>query len=876
MPSPFNSFPMRVPLYAATTPDSSGRSPMTPEVRRRQLADRLAAARAEYTTAARAGRAGRVVQARYAADMDEMMRSIVEAAGAVDGAVVVCAVGGYGRRTLCLHSDVDLLIVFDRPIDTPAERFVNAVLQPLWDVKLTVGQHVREISEFDAVEADNPEFLLSLCDLRLLAGDVTLFDDLLARVHRGDDTRAPRLVASLLELVRARHQSFNDTLYQLEPDLKSAPGGLRDIAAIRLLRQLVPAAFAARARVEGERLEDAEEFLLRVRSMLHVQNGRDANVLTHELQEKVARPMGFDAPEPHQQVEALMSTYFRHARQVDRALSWSLGVVRPADIADAAGPITEHLSIASDGVAFRDPVRAAVQPAVWLEAFAFAIETGERVSDDVLQIVQANVGRYTAEYFVATSEGRSRIRSMLRPTPGLSARLSDMLDCGLLGAIFPEFEKIHCRVTRDFYHKYTVDEHTLLTIRGLESLWHPPSASRARFGSILNEVHAPELLTLALLYHDVGKWRDGEHVAESVRLARPMLSRLQLPDHDRQVVEFLIEHHIAMSRVVFRRDFTDPETVAQFAALVGNEELLKKLCLMTLVDIDSVGPGTLTPWKEDLLWRLYVDAYNHLTLGYADELIQKDQADRAAVMAERPADISELELARFLRGLPRRYLSVFGLSTIYQHVRLARGLLPGEVHASLEKRDDIWELTVAALDKPYLFSNIAGVLSHFGMNIHRGQAMTTPDHLVLDIFEFSDDEGFLRQNAAAREEISKVLKGAVAGTVDVAALLKGRRQSLLHRRRRVVGTHVNLDSEHSQKYTVLEIVTDDAPGLLHRVSRVVSEHGCDVDLVLIATEGNKAVDVLHVTNAGRKLDPGDQALLKRELERTLEGQYEAD
>jgi [protein-PII] uridylyltransferase len=341
-------------------------------------------------------------------------------------------------------------------------------------------------------------------------------------------------------------------------------------------------------------------------------------------------------------------------------------------------------------------------------------------------------------------------------------------------------------------------------------------------------------------------------------------------------VEFLIGNHLAMSRVVFRRDFTDPDTVSQFASLVGNDELLKKLCLLTLVDIEAVGPGTLTPWKEDLLWRLYVEAYNHLTLGYADELIQKDHADRSAVMAERPSDISELELARFLRGLPRRYLSVFGLSTIYQHVRLARGLLPDELHASLEKRDDIWELTVAALDKPFLFSNIAGVLSSFGMNIHRGQAMTTPDHLVLDIFEFSDDEGFLRENADAREELSRVLKDAVAGTIDVTALLRGRQDSLLHRRRRVVGTAVHIDSEHSQKYTVVEIVTDDAPGLLHRISRVVSEHGCDVDLVLIATEGQKAVDVLHVTNAGRKLDAADQARLKRELERTLEGPNEAD
>jgi [protein-PII] uridylyltransferase len=302
---------------------------------------------------------------------------------------------------------------------------------------------------------------------------------------------------------------------------------------------------------------------------------------------------------------------------------------------------------------------------------------------------------------------------------------------------------------------------------------------------------------------------------------------------------------------------------------VGNEELLKMLCLMTLVDIDAVAPGTLTPWKEDLLWRLYVDTYNHLTMGYADELIQKDQADRSRVMAERPTDISELEMARFLKGLPRRYLSVFGLATIYQHVRLSRGLLPGELHAALEKRDDIWELTVAALDKPYLFSNISGVLAYFGMDIHRGQAITTPDHLVLDVFEFSDEEGFLRQNATAREEIARVLKGAVAGTIDVASLLKGREHSVVHRRRPIIGTFVHIDNEHSQRYTVVEIITDDAPGLLYRISRAISDEGCDVDLVLISTEGHKAIDILHVTKHGQKLAVPDQDSLRAALERAL-------
>ncbi|MEO7193099.1 MAG: hypothetical protein ABI051_18805 [Vicinamibacterales bacterium] len=841
-----------------------------------ELARLLAVARGEYAEAARAGRGGRPTQTRYAIAVDALVRQLVEhAAASVSTRYVVCALGGYGRRTLCLHSDLDVLMVFDGTIGPAEERFVNQVLQPLWDIKLTVGHHIRELPEMEQLDASNPEFLMALCDLRLLVGDVRLFDDVLERAHRGEATRETQMVDTLVPLIDERYASFNNTLYQLEPDVKKAPGGLRDIAAVRLIRSWAREAFAARQRPEGERIEEAEEFLFRIRSVLHLQIGRDTNVLTHELQEQVAQMLGMAGQDPRERVEALMGEYFRHARGVVQALAWTRRVVRPPAPSQSMGPVTDAVAIGADGVRFVDPVRASTQPLVWLEAFEVAIGRSEPVSDQVRTCIQANVGRYTADYFMATEDARVRLRAMLVPREGLSARLGEMLECGLLGTIFPEFERIHCRVIRDFYHKYTVDEHTLLTIRNLESLRRPSSASRARFSSILNEVRSPELLTLALLYHDVGKWRDDDHSVESVRLAAPMLARLQLADEDRQAVEFLIRRHLAMSQVVFRRDFGDPETVAEFAALVGSEELLKMLCLMTLVDIEAVAPGTLTPWKEDLLWRLYVDAYNHLTLGYADDLIQKDQADRARVLSDCPDDLTEEEVARFLDGLPRRYLTVFGMAAIYRHVRLARGLRPNEAHLSLEKRDAIWELTVAALDKPYLFSNIAGALASFGMDIHRGQAITTPEHLVLDVFEFSDEEGFLRQNAGAIDEMSRVLKTVIAGEVEIRSLLRGRERSLVHRRRREVDTRIHLDNEHSRRYTVLEIVTDDAPGLLYRISRAISDQGCDVDLVLISTEGRKAIDVLHVTKQGRKLADDDQQALRQELMRTLEATYEA-
>ncbi len=844
---------------------------------RQQLAAKLEAAREEYAADAIEGRGGRAVQARLAARLDGLVGDIV-ALGRHETMVpfAVCALGGYGRRTLCLHSDVDLLVLFDGTIARPEERFVNALLHPLWDLRLTVGHHVRELRELDRLDVDNPEFLLALRDARLIAGDERLFGGLQARLREAGPEPARQLLASLLSLVRERHARFNDTFYQLEPDIKNAPGGLRDLGAVRTIRAMAPPPIAGSDTIVVEKLEEAEDFLLRIRSVLHLAAGRDVNLLTHELQERVAETLGYSGAEARHRVEALMSEYFAHARAVFKAVESLRATIERAGDRRLPRQAGRHLEIATDGIRFSDPARAACQPALWIEAFRVALANGCAVSEQARSCIQGSAGHYTADDFTATEGERRQIRSLMRPRNGLYARLSEMHDCGLLERIFPEFARIHSRVIRDFYHKYTVDEHTLLTIRGLETLSRPTTPSRERFTAILQEVHAPELLTLALLYHDVGKWREHDHAAESAVMAQATMDRLQLPDEERQVIDFLIRNHLQMSRVAFRRDSEDPEVVAEFAQLVGSEELLKMLCIMTLVDIEAVSPDTLTPWKEDLLWRLYVDTYNRLTLGYADELIQKDQGALAVLIAGRPEDVAEEELTRFVNGLPRRYLALFDLGAIYRHVRLARDIHPDQVHATIEQHGDIWELSVVTLDKPYLFASISGVLSYFGMDIHRGQAMTTPDGLVLDVFEFTDDGGFLRQNPGATSEILSLLQAVVARTADVRTMLRGRERSVVYRRPRRVAPVVHVDNDHSRKFTVVEIIADDRPGLLYRISRAISGHGCDVDLALISTEGRKAIDVLHVSRGGGKLSDAAQAQLKRELEHVLEAGHETD
>jgi [protein-PII] uridylyltransferase len=293
------------------------------------------------------------------------------------------------------------------------------------------------------------------------------------------------------------------------------------------------------------------------------------------------------------------------------------------------------------------------------------------------------------------------------------------------------------------------------------------------------------------------------------------------------------------------------------------------------VDIEAVSTETLTPWKEELLWRLYVDTYNQLTLGYGDELIDSRQAELADLLADRPADLSAAEITEFLEGLPRRYLHLAKSDAIYRHVKLSRDIGPDDVHLSLEQKGSVWELTVVTLDKPFLFSNICGTLSSFGMNICRGHAMTNPNGFVLDIVDFTDDERFIELNQDAADRLYRVLRDVVSGRTDVTALLRLREQSVFHRRGKPrFAPLVHCDNQASRRYTILEISADDSMGLLYRISRVISRHGCDVDLVLISTEGKKAIDVFHITQAGAKLSEAAQVALTTDLQRILEGSDE--
>ena len=835
----------------------------------------LQAARDELAADTLLARGGLQSLARYSDHVDGLIRQIYRAARAhTDAPATVVALGGYGRRQLCMHSDIDLLFVFGSSIGAPEERFLRSMLHPLWDLRLDVGHHVRELADLAQPDTDNPEFLVALLEARYLDGDAALFEQLRTLCQgSGAAWRGPML-AALRDLLEQRHSQFNRTLYHLEPDIKNAPGALRDISAVRMITQFEDPARRLDIRVKIGRVDEAEDFLLRLRSVLHLKLGRNLNVLTHELQEVAAPMFGSPDDQPAGQVEALMSTYFHHARIVNRGLGASLRALEqptggtPVDVAD-------DLQRRDDEIWFTDGTRASLQPRVWLRAFETALDEGCTVSEQVLTCIERHGGRYSPERFFPATAQRDVLLRVLRPRPGLYARLSDMHNCGLLGRMFPEFHKVYCLVIRDFYHKYTVDEHTLQTIRNLELLCQPTTRSRRRFANLLAETPGAELLVLALLFHDVGKWTNKNHSEEGVRMAQGALRRIKLPEPDIATVEFLIRHHLRMSTAAFRRDTDDPEAVIQFARLVGSEQRLKLLCLLTLADVSAVGPDVMTPWKEDLLWRLYVDTYNRLTLGYGDDVIDTTAASLADLHEDRPADIAQGELEAFLEGLPQRYLRLVDKPHVYEHVRLSRDLRAPDVRCLLEQKGAAWELALVSADQPGLFSKVCGVLSYFGMDILRGQAMTNRHGTAVDLVEFTDRERFFELNEAARPDLTNLLADVVGGRQDIDEILLPKQRGMARREPVRIKPVVHFDNEYSRRFSILEILAQDAWGLLYSISRVISRHQCDLEFVLISTGGNRAIDVFHLTKGGAKLSGEDAAALQGSLEAMLAARAEA-
>lgn len=828
-----------------------------------------------------AGASGRAVVEAWTGATDRLIEFLVAAATThyrrryvqLDQRCAVIAQGGYGRGELNPHSDIDLLFLYPHQVTPYVETVTETVLYSLYDARAQVGHAVRTIRDCVRLSSGDIKIKTALVDARFLCGDRPLADDFFRTLDRDIKSRAPgKFIREKMLESENRHHSYGDSVYLLEPHLKEGQGGLRDlhtalwIAKIKFklasLRELAVKGVVNSRELAG--IEEAQDFLFRVRNALHFLYGGHQDQLTFEVQETVAENLGYrprlgDELKP---VEHFLRDYYLQAAAVTRfselIIDRSVNPPQPYRLIGRmmARTIRPSVRIVSGELNVTEPDFFEHDPLELVGIFVDAQRHGVRLAPGLAESVRTNVHLLgeaeredprLAELFLAILRGPARVYETL----------NEMHRLGVFSRILPEWAHLLCLVLHDHYHIYTVDQHSLMAVRELERL---RSGERAQslplLTQLMREVDRVELLYLGILLHDSGKGLGGGHSEKGAVFAREISRRLRLNEDDAAEVEALVRQHLAMSHLAQRRDVHDDKLLIDFARLVGSPEALKRLYLLTYADMRATGPTVWNTWKAMLLDEAYLRVQEVFACGFEPEDREKRvERIRSRVRESVRAAGGDLEeLEGFLSKMPQSYFLTTPEALIAGHAVLARrarreGLATEVTHFPAF---GFSEFTVATRDREGLFAILTGVIAANGMNILAARVATSSDGLALDAFRIShienperalDEERWIR----TRQLLADVLEGRR----DLAeTLARVSRPGILDRPvPSGVGREVVVDNRVSEEYSVVEVYAPDRIGLLHGLAQAIFELGLRIHIAKITTNVDQILDVFYLTES---------------------------
>lgn len=850
------------------------------------------------------GEGGLLVARRRAQVLDGLLNSLFCAADATarvrglkpKGRLALVAVGSYGRGTLSLKSDIDVIFLCDDPEDPLLVPITEAVLYPLWDVGAKVGHAVRGLDETLRLARTDISTATTLLDLRRIAGDTHVVEELLSRARK--ELFAEEDIDAFLDAMEkdtfSRHERFGGSLFLLEPEVKLGRGGLRDFDVgmwaararwpVSDMQSLVRC--GALQEKELQDLEAAQDGLWRVRNLLHLRARRTQDRLTFEDQEEIAAKLGFKDGATLG-VEQFMQTYYRHARNVASVAERLLKRARPyrpvkleplTDLPKGIVATENELGLQRSWVLDARPELALE---LYTEVTRHLRSTHEGARDDI--------SHWAADPTWCHALRRSRQAAALfckllchagEVPLRRNSILGELHELGLLLAMIPEFEPVTGRVQHDVYHVYTVDVHSIAAVDKLRALMRGDLAMEQSLASQLAaETPRPLPLYLGLLLHDIGKAYAKDHAHEGALMARTIAERLGLAPLDVDHVVWLVEEHLSLYHWATRRDTSDPDTVLEVARRVGSVDRLRDLYLLTVADVSTTNPQAMTEWKARMLEDLYVAVLRVLE-GRAPNLMQRAEEIRRSARIGFVGDAGQDLLEGFVDQMPERYLLAHPVDVIRSHARAARDRKEQAVHVASfpGPTNDVIELMVLTDDRPGLLADIAAALSANRVEITAAQIYSrervAQRREAVDLIHVRPSSHV--GEPLSEEELARVaqdIQQVLSGAVRAEELIKKRTKipSWAKRKGPDVRTKVVIDNSVSPRYTVVDVYARDHVGLLYAIARVLHQEGLTIALSKVNTEGLKAADVFYVERAeGGKLGPDLCEALRQKLADAIE------
>jgi [protein-PII] uridylyltransferase len=787
----------------------------------------------------------------------------------------LCAVGGYGRRELFPHSDIDIIILLDTDDTAPYQEALANLFTFLWDIGLKPGHSVRTVNECVRAALDDQTTMTSLMEINLISGNTSLYEALKLRITPDKIWPSNQFFAAKMEEQRLRYAKFHDTAYNLEPNIKEGPGGLRDMQVIAwvfkrhynssTLKELIKYGFLPES--EYAELIAARDVLWRIRYALHLLTNRAEDRLIFDYQRDLAQQFGFSTEHQYynQDVEQFMQFYFKTVQGLERLNEMLLQLFNErfvtGEMACKVTPINDKFIAINGYLEAVDESLFEQYPMALLEVFLDmqlnASLIGIRAT--TIRLIRKNLHLIDDAFRENKTANRLFIEIFRRPR-GLTHELRRMNRYGVLAAYLPSFANIVGRMQYDLFHIYTVDEHTIFVIRNLRRFsLEEHNDEFPLCNTVFLLIAKPEILYFAALFHDIAKGQNGDHSAIGEDIARNFCIQHDFSAHDIKLITWLVRSHLIMSMTAQRKDISDPDVIHEFAQLVGSVEYLNHLYLLTVADIRATNPELWNAWKDSLLKELYSASHNALRRGLqnpaalADRLRENKQEAKDELIK---LGMSEAVIDASWQHTSDDYFLRYSADEIAWHTMAIASSNEADLPLVLlrpQTHRGSAEVFVYTKDEGPIFSISTATLDQLGLTILDARIITTQDNYVLNSFQVLEQSGepineLFRASHICTALRNNLLHGEVKGYINIHRQSKSRQAQHFP-----IHTRINFLSDPLNRYTVIELITTDHAGLLSKIGRAFIQQNVNLQSAKITTIGSRAEDMFYVTD--RQLRP---------------------